>query len=280
MSADVEVPASRAVFHQPPASLRSWIEPYVGYDSSGGRPRVHRGLPSGTLTLVIALDAPLVLDATPDGSPGPHRYDALVGGLHQRPAMVVDPGRQTGLQLAVDPLAARPLLGLPAGVLAHGVVGLRDVWGRSADELVERLRSTDDWAQRFRLLDEALLCRAADRAVEPPAEVRQAWLLLADDRRPAVEAVAAEVGWSRRHLASRFATEIGLSPRTFARVVRFDRTRRALAQGRSSTLADLAADHGYADQAHLAREFRELAGCPPSTWLAEEGVDSRRYAVV
>lgn len=277
MSSDVEAPASRAVFHEPPAPLRSWVEPYVGYHSVGGRPRVHRGLPSGTLTLVIALDAPLVLDATPDGTVGPHRYDALVGGMHQRPAMVVDPGTQTGIQLAIHPLAARRLLGLPAGAMAHDVVHLRDVWGPDADKLVEGLRSTDDWRQRFAALDQALLRRADDRMREPPPEVSHAWRRLVDEQRPTVEAIAAEVGWSRRHLGSRFATEIGLSPRTSARVVRFDRARRALAGDHASTLAQLAADHGYADQAHLAREFRELAGCPPSRWLAEEGLESRIF---
>jgi AraC-like DNA-binding protein len=279
MSSDVEAPASGAVFHQPPAPLRSVVEPYVGYHSEGGRPRVHRGLPSGTLTLVIALDAPLVLDATPDGTRGPHRYDALVGGLHRRPAMVVDPGTQAGIQLAVDPLAARRLLGLPAGAVAHDVVHLRDVWGPSADELVDRLRTAATWRQRFAVLDEALLRRADARTCEPPAEVARACDQRAAQTRPRVEAGAAEVGRRRRHLASRFATEIGLSPRTSVRVVRFDRARRALAAGHAQSLAQLAADHGYADQAHLAREFRELAGCPPSRWLTEEGVESRRYAV-
>jgi AraC-like DNA-binding protein len=279
MSPDVEGPTSEAVFRRPPAALRPWVAPYVGYSSSGGRPRLHRGLPSGTLTLVIALDAPLVLDATPDGRSGPHRYDALVGGLHRRPAMVVDPGAQVGVQLALHPLAARQLLGVPAGAMAHEVVHLRDVWGPTADDLVDRLRHSDDWDERFDVLDDALLQRAAHDRPEAAPEVAHAWRRLGSAAPPAVEAVADEVGWSRRHLASRFATEIGLSPRTSARVARFDRARRALAAGQAASLADLAAAHGYADQAHLAREFRELAGCPPSQWLAEEGLESRRYAV-
>ena len=78
----------------------------------------------------------------------------------------------------------------------------------------------------------------------------------------------------RRHLGARFRDEFGLSPKTAARVIRFDRARRLLqrrvAAGGAPALAELAAGGGFFDQAHLAREFRELAGCAPSRWLAEE----------
>jgi AraC-like DNA-binding protein len=83
-----------------------------------------------------------------------------------------------------------------------------------------------------------------------------------------VAALTAEVGWSARYLTDRFRTEIGLKPKEAARVTRFDRARRRLVPG--VRLADVAAGAGYFDQAHLAREFRALAGCPPSQWLADE----------
>jgi AraC-like DNA-binding protein len=86
--------------------------------------------------------------------------------------------------------------------------------------------------------------------------------------------VAEQVGWSPRYLRRRLLAETGLTPKSAARVARFDRARRLLQRqaraGQPPALADLAAVSGYYDQAHLAREFRELAGCPPSAWLAEE----------
>jgi AraC-like DNA-binding protein len=86
--------------------------------------------------------------------------------------------------------------------------------------------------------------------------------------------LARETGWTPRHLGTRFRNEFGLTPKAAARVVRFDRARRLLQRrveaGGAPALADLAAAGGYYDQAHLAREFRELAGCAPSRWLAEE----------
>jgi transcriptional regulator GlxA family with amidase domain len=89
-----------------------------------------------------------------------------------------------------------------------------------------------------------------------------------------ISGLARETGWTSRHLGARFRAEIGLSPKAAARVVRFDRARRLLqrrvAAGGAPALADLAAACGYYDQAHLAREFRSLAGCPPSHWVTEE----------
>ncbi len=117
----------------------------------------------------------------------------------------------------------------------------------------------------------------------------RAWReLLAAGGQATVPDLAAETGWSERHLRSQFLAEIGLTPKAAARVIRFDRARRRLqartqgparltgpapAQARAGgrwSLADLAADCGYYDQAHLDREFRALAGCPPTRWLAEE----------
>jgi len=88
------------------------------------------------------------------------------------------------------------------------------------------------------------------------------------------DALASEVGWSRRYLSRQFGVEIGLSPRTAARVVRFDRARRRLQHAAATNgdlrLACVATTCGYYDQAHLAREFNQFCGCPPSRWLREE----------
>jgi transcriptional regulator GlxA family with amidase domain len=109
----------------------------------------------------------------------------------------------------------------------------------------------------------------------PVPEVRWAWRqLLKSGGTVRMSDLAAGTGWSTRHLASRFRTEIGLAPKTAARVIRFSRARNLLVRYAAADgeyrLADLAAACGYFDQAHLAREFRLLAGCPPSQWLTEE----------
>ncbi|WP_269084833.1 AraC family transcriptional regulator [Streptacidiphilus anmyonensis] len=262
-----------AVRGVPAPPLRGLVAWYSGYRQRGVEPGRHRGLPSPYLTLILTLDEPLSIAAHPDLGEPPGDYVVLLGGLHTAPALIEVPGRQSGVQVALGPLGARALLGLPAGGLAGIDVHAEDVLGADARYAQERLREAADWPGRFAVLDAWLLGRlrgAADTGL--PTEVGEAWRLLrASGGRLRVAAVAEEVGWSERHLRNRFLAEIGLTPKAAARVIRFDLARRRLAQRPAAPdLAGLAADHGYADQSHLDREFSALAGCAPSAWLAEE----------
>lgn len=255
-------------------SMAGHVSVYAGYRSVGVPPAQHRGLPSPWMTVVLTLDEPLRVDAHPDpGQPGGD-FDALVGGLHTRPALLSHDGRQSGVQLSLSPLSARALLGVPAGELAGTDVHAEDLVGPRMRRLREQLLAQPSWDCRFALLDRVLGSWLVD-VPGPPVEVTRAWqVLLARGGDTRVEALARHVGWSSRHLGLRFRQEVGLSVKQAARVLRFDRARRALQTAPATRLSDLAAAHGFYDQAHLAREFREMAGLPPSRWLAAEGIAS------
>ena len=85
-----------------------------------------------------------------------------------------------------------------------------------------------------------------------------------------ISSVATDVGWSRRHLSEQFGAEYGVTPKEMARVLRFERSKMLFVGGVRATLAEIAAECGYADQAHMAREWRTLAGASPTQWLADE----------
>jgi AraC-like DNA-binding protein len=261
---------SESVRAAPAAPLRGLLSWYSGYRQEGVPPARHRGLPSPYLTVIITLDDPLTVARHPDPADAPGDYLTLAGGLHTTPAVITHPGRQSGIQLALSPLGARALLGRPAGELAGIDVDGSEVLGDAARELHERLREAASWPARFALLDEILLAHA-DLTQQVAPDIAEAWRLLARSG-GTVRAgeLARRVGWSPRYLQRRLLAETGLTPKAAARVTRFDRARRALQRQPGLPLAALAADCGYYDQAHLAREFRELAGCPPSAWLAEE----------
>lgn len=248
------------------------VHAYAGYRSVDVPPAQHRGLPSPWMTVVLALDDPLRVDAHPDPRQAGGEYEALVGGLHTSPALLSHDGRQSGVQLSLSPLSARALLGVPAGELAGIDVHAEDLVGPRVRRLREQLLSQPSWKRRFAVLDRTLGAWLAD-VPEPPPEVARAWqVLLARGGDVRVDVLARHVGWSTRHLGVRFRQEVGLSVKEAARSVRFDRARRALQARPTTRLSDLAAAHGFYDQAHLAREFRDLAGLAPSRWLAAEGI--------
>ncbi|GAA2307129.1 helix-turn-helix domain-containing protein [Streptomyces violaceusniger] len=254
----------------------------VGYRSQGIPPALHRGLPSPYLTLIFSLDGPVVGGVTPEQARGPDaaRTEIVVGGLHQRPAYIVQPGSEAGVQLAVHPLAARTLLGLPAGALASDddlVTSGAEVLGKRAAEIRERLCEQRAWADRFATLGAYLRERAAEGEDGAPvrSEVGEAWAWLARHRGAGTLAGLAEhVSLSPRRLTSVFQAETGLSPKQAARLMRFQHARntvvRAVAAGRAPDLARVAADCGYFDHSHLVRDFRQYTGVSPTAWLAEE----------
>ncbi|MFK4085821.1 helix-turn-helix domain-containing protein [Kribbella sp. NPDC020789] len=261
-------------------ALRPYVGVLSGYAYAGAPPALHRGLPSQHLTLVITMDEPIGI-AWPGEPPG--RYDASVGGLHSHAVHVGGSPNRAGIQLGLTPAGSRALLGLPPGELAWRVIDLDEFLGPSAHRLVEQLREAGSWAERFDQVETALL---RQWAAPPPsgvrAEVDWAWRRLrAAHGSIGVQELAAEVGWSRRHLTDRFTAEFGLAPKVAARVLRFEQAVARLRRQPTVRLADLAAGLGYADQAHLTREWQALAGCSPRQWIAEElpNVQDSRWLV-
>ena len=235
--------------------LRRMVTAYHGYHERTGGPLARPELPHGGVTIIVNLGPDLVLDG--------ERHGSFAAGLYERPVATEHPGEQAGLQLYVSPPAARMLLGLPLAELTERAVPLEELLGRAGRELPERLLDRPGWPERFALMD-ALVARRLRAAAPPPAPVVEAWArLVASGGRARIEDVARAIGWSRRHLATRFGAELGLPPKAYARVLRFERVVAALRGPDPPPLAALAAATGYADQAHLTREVRAFAGTTP-----------------
>lgn len=253
--------------HTPSPRLAAWVGRVVGYRIAGFPAGIHLGMPSGTVTLVIPLDEPLVVSDAE--VPAPRRFDSVVAGLATAPAHIHHNGNQHGVQLALRPGAIRALFGVPPSEVAETSYELTDVMGRSAAPLRERLHETSSWAQRFALVEEALL-PADHPALEAAPEVAQAWQVIRGSAGAVpIHEVARSVGWSMRHLQQRFRAEFGITPKEAARVSRFERSLPLVSAGRMP-LATVAARCGYADQAHLNRDWRDLAGTSPTRWLADD----------
>jgi AraC-like DNA-binding protein len=265
-----------------PRALRPYVAWLAAYDVVGP-PGLHRGLPGTSLTFVLPIGAPL--DVAWSGDPGSRRASwSSVAGLHAAPAEIRHDGHQEGFFLALTTTGARALLGLPAAAIAGQLLCLDDL-APALRHLPEQLHDAPSWPARTGVLHRALAttlatARSADAGPGPRAQVGLALARLA--RGVAVAEVAHDVGYSRRHLRNLVVAETGLSPKEYQRVARFEASRDLVldAARRGGTLAEVAAACGYADQAHLAREWRDLAGCPPTTWLREEFPDVQAGGVL
>jgi AraC-like DNA-binding protein len=258
----------------PAPELRPHVSSYTGYRVAGAAPGRHAGLPSRSMTFIVSFDEPLDIVSMPDHRQRPDTFWAMVGGLHTHPATVRHRGRQHGIQIELTPLGAVTLLRTRPADLASTVVPIGDLDQAFGGELLDRLAEETRWPQRFQVLDRLLtrlLHRGATVDAAIPAPVAAAWdRLLATDGAIAIDRLADEVGWGRRHLSEQFRRSFGLTPKHLARVVRFERAQRALRVPDPPSLATLAATCGYADQSHLTRDWHEFAGSTPSAWLAAE----------
>ncbi len=246
------------------------------YQTSGQPEGEHRGLPSPWVTFIVSVDGPVRVSGTvEDGdrfdASRATSYDVCVAGLHPVAARVEQPSEQAGVQLALHPLAAPALLGCRAAELVgpgdHG----HEVLGRAAAELHDRVGSRTDGEGRLDVLQRWLRERSDQgRGASVRPELVRAWQLLQDSGgRCGVDELARQVLLSPRQLRALMVAETGLSPKRLGRQFRFDTVIARLTEG-TSGLAEIAVAAGYADQAHLTREFRQMAGCSPTQWLAEE----------
>ncbi|RFU88738.1 AraC family transcriptional regulator [Streptomyces triticagri] len=277
--APAAAPSSREFVRMAPG-LDGMVVSAVGYRAAGQQPVLHRGLPSPYLTVVFSLDGPVISGLTPEQARGADafRTGIVLGGLHQSPAYIEQAVQESGVQLAVHPLAARALFGVPAAELSGQVVtDGADVLGRAGAEVRERLREAPSWPERFDLLG-GYLRRQAARGEEADGvrpEVAGAWAWLARHHGAgSVGGLARHVALSERRLTALFRAETGITPKQAARLMRFDRAKarivRTVAAGTQPDLAGVAADCGYYDHSHLVRDFHQYTDLSPTAWLAEE----------
>jgi AraC-like DNA-binding protein len=214
--------------------------------------------PAVTLALVFGAGTIAVDDAT-----GRQQRGSLVAGLGFGAVRVLRAENFECVQVRLSPVVARAVLGVCPADLDRAVVAVSDLWGREASRISEQLSEVSSWEDRFALTD-ALLARRCEAGSPVDPEVAWAWQRIVAGRGLVrVDQLAAELGWSRKRLWSRFHSQIGLPPKRAAKLVRFDHAAHRLAAGQDA--ARVAADGGYTDQSHLHRDVVAFTGATPAT---------------
>jgi AraC-like DNA-binding protein len=250
----------------PAPALRPYLLGMVeGWEQVRGPESRLREVPFPGVPLILGFVTPWQVEGP---AQGPQRLRSFVAGLHTGATVVEGASSWACVELRLTPLGAHRLLRRPMHELTNLTVELGDVLP-NADELTTRLGEAPSWPERLDLV-EAFLARRLAESAQPSLEVEWSWhRLRRSGGRASIGALATELGWSHRRLIARFREQIGLAPKTAARVLRFDRAVVAL-RASPGRLAEVAFECGYFDQAHLNRDFRELAGTTPTAFLGAQ----------
>ncbi|WP_245717689.1 helix-turn-helix domain-containing protein [Nocardia jejuensis] len=205
---------------------------------------------------------------------GRRALGGFVAGLPVEP-MHVRGERVRCVEVRMSPTRAYSMLGIAASDLGRGAVALEDLWGERARRLREQLAAGSTWDERFALTKTFLAqCERPTRTPDP--EVLAGWSRILDSGgRVRIGELADSVGWSHKRLWSRFESQIGLTPKRAAMLVRFRSAVDGLVSGRPA--ADVALDCGYSDQAHLCRDVSAFAARTPGALRASYLPPIARY---
>ncbi len=245
------------------------VRHYVGYEEWPVAGFLRREVARHGVALILGFGDDMDVLEGEVGSPV-RTFGAFVVGSQARSTLTGVAGHQHGVQVELTPVGALALFGAVAE-LNDAVVPLDEALGGRGTRLarlVERLAETPTWEERLRLLDEALGGGAGPGLAPEMAWLR--WQLAASKGQARLEPLMDETGWSRRHVSERFRRELGVSPKAYARLLRFEHATSLLSRPATHrALAEVAIEAGYYDQSHLTRDFVTLAGMTPGTYAAE-----------
>jgi AraC-like DNA-binding protein len=257
------------VARQPCAALASHVEKLWYCNGHQAVDGMDRALPDGRFQLAFSLaEGPISALTDPTGQGGGVAPSLLIG-IRSRFGIIDTAKLRSAMGVVFRPGGMHAFLKMPADAFHDKNVSLDLVWGSMVGTLHDRLRSANDPARKFQILEVALLSRISER-VQLSTAVRYA--LLESSRRPQIPRVrelAHQAGLSRRRFAQLFREQIGLPPKLYCRVQRFQNALRQVRSGSSVDWAQLALAVGYCDQAHMAHEFRYFSGLSPSAYLAD-----------
>jgi AraC-like DNA-binding protein len=268
--------------YAPPPPLCEFVGDFWLYENYDGKHQRELILPSGTFELVFNLQEDELRVYGPTEPTQCRRFTgALVSGPYSGSFMSDAAEERAILGVHFKPGGAAAILGVPAGEFRDLHVDLRAIWGPTASTLHERLCESNEPSARFRLLEQTLKERLLANPKGHGAVRVGLDILLRTHGQVKTRDIASAVGMSQRHFIDLFASEVGLTPKLFARIRRFLHT--AGQSHKGTDWARLATECGYFDQAHLIHEFVAFASVSPAEYrrrqehLAAAGLHTKRH---
>jgi AraC-like DNA-binding protein len=254
MCPDVAETVNTFRFHFPQSPLRGFIERFWYWKGHTVSHSLERVLPTATVELVIDLGSA-------------RTSKSVISGPRSQSSIIRRTAQDELLGIHFKPGGAFPFLRLPLGELHNIHIGIDDLWGEEqASQLLYLLHQAGRTERRFQIL-EAWMMKATSRPLNHHTAVTFALPELKRSLNPSMSQVAAKVNLSQRRFIQVFSNEVGLTPKLFSRIQRFNRVLRSAAFSDDVDWLDIAMSFGYFDQAHLIHDFREFSGLTPTEYL-------------
>ncbi|GGG90983.1 DUF6597 domain-containing transcriptional factor [Silvibacterium dinghuense] len=258
----------------PPPPLDRLISCFWYWETTPGSAPSHefeRLMPTGEASLVVQLNQEPIRvydwqDTTHFGSFG----HAVLAGPRSEPFVIETSQQERVFGIQFHPGGTFPFFREPGREFSNRDVCLSDLWGRGADRLRERLLACASVQAMFAAASATLLEQLVRPLALHPAVTYAAARMTAAPPRATVAALADEVGWSQRRLLDIFTEQIGLSPKSFCRVRRFQRVLHEVQRTRCMDWPQMALACGYYDQPHFIHDFRAFSGFTPTEYSARK----------
>ncbi len=250
----------------PGPQLSEFVD-YFWLFEGGHAPRKERILPSGTSELVINLRDDEIRIHHPAHSQHRRLSGAVLSGTYSSILVVDAMQHESMLGVHFKPGGALPFLGALASDLTDAHADLADLWGRSANQLRERLCEVVAARERFQIMERALINRLGRSPKGRHAVATALDAFGPHGTTASVRDVAREVGLCQQRFRKVFAAQVGLTPKIFCRIRRFQWARTLAAQIEKPEWACIAASCGYFDQSHLINDFQQFSGFTPTEYL-------------
>ena len=267
----------RMTFSEPPVDLRPYVDSF--YETIGPVAYGHEKIvPRGTAELMVNLGPPhYVLDNVSCPNPAVHRH-VWIAGLHTRP-LYTAPLHGNGkfvthfVGASLRPTGIRELLQVDAVETVNNVIELEDIVGTKASALFSTVAAANTTQGRFSALSRFLRAQRAGRSFSASAAASYAARrTISEGGAIRVSDLYGELGVSRKHLVDMYKTTIGVSPKTFARLIRFRRVMESV-ETAGTQWCKIAADRGFFDQSHMIADFCQFAGETPFSFLQNRAPD-------
>jgi AraC-like DNA-binding protein len=250
--------------HTPDPPLAAYVDCFWVARGLDGDHAWERVLPTGAMQLVVNLRDDSVVVSDPQAPSRTRLAGAVLNGVYTRPLSLSAASREATVGVSFAPGGAAPFLDRPAAELRNQTVSLETVWGHAGRSLRARLLDAPTPRAKFHVLGAAL--RTQLTASEASSFVDEAVEVIRSHAgNVSVAGLVEHTGYSHRHVVDRFRNRIGLSPKRFCRVVRFQALLSRV-QDAPVDWAQLALKCGYYDQAHLIRDFRAFAAMTPTAY--------------